>query len=514
MAPSQHSGEQSHTLQGGNLVLAALMLSLANFVVVLDTTIANVSVPHIAGGLAVSPSQGTYVITSYAVAEAITVPLTGWLAGRFGTVRVFVMSVLLFGVFSALCGMATSLEQLVLFRIFQGLAGGPIMPMSQTILLRIFPREKMGNAMALWSMTTLIAPIMGPILGGIICDQWSWPFIFYINVPITVLCAFFAWRLLKAHETETHKVRIDRVGLALLVVWVASLQIMLDKGKELEWFDSPFIVAMAVTAAVGFAAFLIWELTEKHPIVDLKVFRHRGYSMSVVTICLAFGAFFGSAVLTPLWLQNYLGYTATWAGLTNGMSGVLAVFAAPFVAKMVGKQVDARKLVFFGVSWMALTVLYRSFFNTDVTFLDNMLPILVMGVGLPFFFVPLTGLALSSVTVAETASAAGLMNFARTLSGAFAASLVMTAWDNTASERHAELAGRIDPFGEHAKALAEAGFTPQQVTAQLDAILQNQAIMLATNHIFQLSVIAFAVAAAAIWLAPKPKRVADTSAAH
>lgn len=511
---AQGAAATTPVLEGPQLIIAALMLALANFIVVLDTTIANVSVPHIAGGLAVSPSQGTYVITSYSVAEAITVPLTGWLASRFGTVRVFVASVLLFGIFSALCGMATSLGELVMFRVFQGLAGGPIMPMSQTMLLRIFPREKIGSAMGLWSMTTLVAPIMGPILGGVICDSWSWPFIFYINVPITILCALFAWRLLKAHETRTTKARIDRVGLALLIVWVASLQIMLDKGKELEWFDSPFIVAMAVTSAIGFVSFLIWEMTDQHPIVDLRVFRHRGYTMSVLTICLAFGGFFGSVVLTPLWLQSYMGYTATWAGLVNGMSGILAVFTAPFVAKMVGRKIDARRLVFLGVTWMALTILWRSFFTTDVTYLDNALPILLMGIGLPFFFVPLTGLALSSVDPEETASAAGLMNFARTLSGAFSASIIMTAWENTANARHAEIAGRIDPLGETSRALSAAGFSPEQVVAQMDAILQSQSIMLSTNHIFQISALVLMLAAAAIWLAPKPNRVADTSAAH
>ncbi|MGL6045493.1 MAG: DHA2 family efflux MFS transporter permease subunit, partial [Vogesella sp.] len=231
-------------LQGGQLWLAALLLAAANFVAVLDTTIANVSVPNIAGSLGVSSSQGTYVITSYAVAEAITVPLTGWLAARFGTVRLFAGAMILFGVFSLLCGMATSLEMLILFRVLQGLAGGPLMPMSQTLLLQIFPKEKAGAAIGLWSMTTLVAPIMGPILGGVLCDEASWPWIFYINVPIAIACGYFGWHLLKRYQSPIMKMRFDTIGLALLVLWVGAFQIMIDEGKNLDWFGSPIIVGL------------------------------------------------------------------------------------------------------------------------------------------------------------------------------------------------------------------------------------------------------------------------------
>lgn len=495
-------------LKGGQLVTAGLLLAAANFLVVLDTTIANVSVPHIAGGLAVSSNEGTYVITSYAVAEAITVPLTGWLAGRFGTVKVFTVSMLLFGLCSLLCAMSFSLGFLVMGRVFQGLAGGPLMPLSQTLLMRIFPKEKQSAAIGLWSMTTLVAPILGPIVGGYICDNWGWPFIFYINVPIAALCSFAAWEMLKPFETKTLKSRIDFIGLGLLVVWVSALQIMLDEGKNLDWFGSWEITALAVAAAIGFAAFLIWEFTEKHPIVDLRVFRHRGYSASVLTISLAFGAFFSSVVLTPLWLQGYMGYTATWSGFTTAATGCLAVVAAPFAA-MLSNKVDSRILVFCGVLWLGLVTLARSFGTTDMTYAQIAFPLLVQGIGMPFFFVPLTGLALASVNPEETASAAGLMSFVRTVSGAFATSIVTTAWDNDASRYKSELAGL-------ATAPDTAGLTgtQEQGVNLLDQMVQSQSIMLATNHIFLLASIAFIFAACAIWLAPKPKRKADTSAAH
>ncbi|HEY9104745.1 DHA2 family efflux MFS transporter permease subunit [Chitinimonas sp.] len=500
-------------LKGAQLVGAGLLLAAANFIAVLDTTIANVSVPTISGALGASTSQGTYVITSYAVAEAITVPLTGWLAGRFGAVRVFVTSMLMFGLFSALCGMANSLEMLVLFRVLQGLAGGPLMPMSQTLLLRIFPKEKAAAATGLWAMTTLIAPIMGPILGGVICDNMHWSFIFLINVPVAVLCAWRGWSLLKQYETKLAKVSIDVVGLVLLIVWVAALQLMLDEGKDKDWFNSPEIVGLAIVAAIGFAAFMIWELTEKHPVVNLRVFRHRGYSASVLTICLAFGAFFGATVLTPLWLQSYMGYTSTWAGYTTAVSGILAVLAAPLAANM-SARFDPRPLVFFGVLWLGMVTLFRTQSNLDMTQWQIALPLLFQGLGMPFFFVPLTGLALASVDEEETASAAGLMSFCRTVSGAFATSLVNTSWESKTTYNRAELAGLTDRTGEVSTLLSQNGYGLEQARGTIDQMVQAQSVMLATNQIFLIAGCAFVLAAIAIWLAPKPTRVADTSAAH
>src|SRR5580692_10594055 len=231
-------------LKGGALVLAGFLLAAGNFMVVLDMTIANVSVPNIAGSLAVAPNQGTWGITSYSVAEAIVVPLTGWLAQRFGAVRVFVIGIIGFGICSALCGLAPSLGFLVLFRVMQGICGGPIMPMSQTLMTRIFPPAQRSQAMGLWSMTTVTAPIAGPILGGVLCDTAGWPWVFLINVPVAALCGFFAWRMLASQDTPTERRRIDFTGLALLVLFVGALQIMLDKGQELDWFGSPVIVTL------------------------------------------------------------------------------------------------------------------------------------------------------------------------------------------------------------------------------------------------------------------------------
>lgn len=500
-------------LDGGQLWFAAVVLAAANFFAILDMTIANVSVPSIAGGLAASTSQGTWVITSYAVAEAITVPLTGWLAARFGAVRVFVCAMALFGACSALCGIAHSLGFLVLARVLQGLAGGPLMPLSQTLLLRIFPKEKAAAANALWAMTTLVAPVVGPILGGWICDNYNWSWIFFINVPVAIGCSVVAWNLLKRYELPVERAPIDRVGLIILIVWVGALQLMLDEGKDLDWFSSSIIVALGIVALIGFFAFLIWELTDDHPIVDLTVFRYRGFSAAALTMSLAFAAFFAANVLTPLWLQSFMGYTATSAGQTTAWSGVTALLCGPLAAALVAR-VDPRRIAFCAIAWLGVITLWRSVATTDMTNWNVSLPLLFMGLGMPFFFISLNGLALASVDERETASAAGLLNFVRTLSGAFATSLVNTAWEDEIKVNHAELVGLTDGDGRLDAVLSAGGMTPEGINTTLDHLLTSQSVMLATNRIMLLIGVAFIVAAFAIWLAPKPTRAVEASGGH
>ena len=316
--------------------------------------------------------------------------------------------------------------------------------------------------------------------------------------------------MLKRYEQPLTKNPIDRVGLTLLVVWVGSLQLMLDEGKNLDWFSSPEIVALAIVATIGFAAFIIWELHEEHPVVDLRVFRHRGFSVSVLTISLAFAAFFGANVLTPQWLQSFMGYTATSAGMATAWTGVFAVLVAP-IAAMLSSKVDPRKLVFGGVMWLGMVTLLRTTATTDMGYWDVSQPIMLMGLGLPFFFIPLTGLALASVDEHETASGAGLMNFLRTLSGAFATSLITTQWDDQITRNHAELVGLADSDLAVQSMLEISGMAPDAVLQSIDRLINGQAVMLATNQIMTVVGLAFILAALAIWLAPKPKRVVDAS---
>jgi DHA2 family multidrug resistance protein len=499
-------------LQGGMLWLAAIVLATANFIAVLDMTIANVSVANISGSLGISSSQGTWVITSYSVAEAIIVPLTGWLAGRFGAVRVFAVAMALFGACSAACAMSGSLGMLVAARVLQGLAGGPLMPLSQTLLLRIFPREKAAAATALWAVTTLVAPVLGPILGGWLCDNMSWPMIFLINVPLAAVFSVVSWRMLRRYRDQPVRAPIDGVGLVLLIVFVGALQLMLDLGKDLDWFASTEITTLAIVALVGFVAFLIWELTERHPIVDLRVFRHRGFTVAVLCTALTYGSFFGANVLTPLWLQSWMGYTATWAGLTTMWTGLFAVFMAPLAGTLIAK-VDPRRLIFFGVSWMAAVAALRTVATTDMTYWQIAVPLMVTGIGMPFFFVPVTALALGSVDEAETASAAGLMNFLRTLSGAVATSIVNTSWEDGANRMHADLAALVDRAGETMRSLIASGFSTDAARQTLDRLTQAQGVMLATNEIMGVLAVLFAASACVIWLAPRPGRAVDMSKA-
>ena len=491
------------------LWVGGIVLALANFVAVLNMTIANVTVPNIAGALGAGSSQGTWVITSYAVAEAITVPLTGWLSGRFGAVRLFCISVVLFGAFSLLCGMSTTLPMLLGMRVLQGMAGGPLLALSQTLLLRIFPKEQSMQAMGLWAMTTLLAPVVGPVLGGWLCDNYSWPWVFMINVPMALLFGAIAWGLLKRYQDPAVIKPVDKIGMLLLVIWVAALQIMLDEGKDKDWFSSMEIRVLAITAVIGFISFLIWELTEKNPIVDLRVFRHRGFSSCMLVLTLAFGAFFGLNVLTPQWLQYNMGYTTTWAGLVVAWGGLLSVVFSPIAAKLANR-VDPRLLIFIGCLWLGLDTFWRAYATSDMSYWVICIPLLFMGVGMPMYYVPLTGLAMGSVKEEETASAAGLMNFVRTISGAIATSLVTTSWQNRSIIAHAKLADIVDPTGQVASTLPP-GLSGQMVREMLNNLVSSQSLMLATNGLMMVIAVVFVAASIAIVLAPKAARAVDAA---
>jgi DHA2 family multidrug resistance protein len=497
------------SLEGGMLWVAGIVLALANFVAVLNMTIANVTVPNIAGALGAGSSQGTWVITSYAVAEAITVPLTGWLAGRFGAVRLFCISVVLFGAFSLLCGMSTSLGMLLGMRVLQGMAGGPLLALSQTLLLRIFPKEQSMQAMGLWAMTTLLAPVVGPVLGGWLCDNYSWPWVFFINVPMALAFGVIAWGLLKRYQDPAVIKPVDKIGMLLLIIWVAALQIMLDEGKDKDWFSSMEIRVLAITAVIGFLAFLIWELTEKNPIVDLRVFRHRGFSSCMLVLALAFGAFFGINVLTPQWLQYNMGYTTTWAGLVVAWGGVLSVVFSPIAAKLANRR-DPRLLIFIGCLWLGLVTFWRAYATPDMSYWLICLPLFFMGVGMPMYYVPLTGLAMGSVNEEETASAAGLMNFVRTISGAIATSLVTTSWQNRSIIAHAKLTDIVDPTGQVATMLPP-GLSGQMVREMLNNLVTSQSLMLATNGLMMVIGAVFIIASVSIVLAPKAARAVDAA---
>ena len=499
-------------LKGGKLMLAAFVLALANFMVVLDMTIANVSVPHITGSLAVSSSQGTWVITSYAVAEAICVPLTGWLAGRFGAVRVFGISLIGFTIFSVLCGLSNSLVMLVICRIGQGIFGGPIMPLSQTLLMRIFPPEKQSQAMGMWAMTTVVGPILGPILGGTISDNLSWHWIFFINIPVGILCAFGVMKLLKSAETPIAKLKIDSIGLALLILWIGALQLILDLGHERDWFSSPLICTLAVIMVIGFVVFVIWEMTEKHPVVNIQIFKYKGFTIATAALALGFGAFFGSIVLIPQWLQLNLGYTATWAGYLTATMGFGSLMMSPVVAKLATKH-DPRALASFGLMILGCVTLMRAFWTTDADFMALAWPQIIQGFAVPFFFIPLTNLALGAVRPDEIASAAGLMNFVRTMAGAIGASLAVTIWDDHTKLSRSEMVANLHVESAQ-QDLMQQGFSSEKALGVISSLVDKEALTLSVNHVFLIFAMIFIFASLIIWLCPKPKNIVGAGHSH
>lgn len=503
--------EPLRPLTGTRLWIAAFGLALANFVVILDTTITNVSVPHIAGGLAISPSQGTWTITSYAVAEAITVPLTGWLAMRFGTYRTLVVSLIGFALFSVLCGVARTIELLVVLRVFQGLCGGPLMPLTQTLMLRIFPPEKMGTANALWGVTTISAPILGPIVGGYISDNWSWPWIFYINLPVVLLCLGIIIKLVGRYETATERVRIDAVGLILLVLFVGCFQLVLDLGREHDWFASNMIVGLAITSFITFGAFVIWELTDPHPVVDLRVLRHRSLWVGLIAMALGFGGMFAMIVLVPLWMQSVIGYTASEAGHAMAFVGVFAVLMAPAAGKAFDRF-DPRVLITAGMLWLVFVSLLRTQWNTDGTFWDYSIPQILQGFGMPFFFIGLMMFSLSAVPMNEVASAAGLLSFMRTVAGAAGTALSTSMWDSASREARANLAGTLNGADGAMAQMQAAGMDPEQARGVLERMVEAQAATIGSNHVFAVSAVILFVAAWLVWLAPRPKSLPGQAA--
>ncbi len=475
-------------LTGATLALTAIALAGGTVMQVLDGSIANVSIPTIAGDMGVSADQGTWVITSFAVANGVSVPLTGWLMMRYGVVKTFVASVTLFTLASLLCGIAWNLPTLIVFRILQGAVSGPMIPGSQALLISVFPAQRRGAALALWSMTTMVAPIAGPVLGGWISDNMSWPWIFLINLPVGAACAWVCWKNLKDRETPTRKLPVDTTGFMLLLVWVGAFQIMLDLGKDADWLSSPLIVALMIVSAIAFLAWVIWEMTEKNPIVDLSLFRSRNFTMGCLVTCLGFGVFFGNTVLLPLWLQTQMNYMATWAGLVAAPSGVVAILLSPVGARIMSR-VDARWTGSLSLAAFAVSFWMRSGYTPDASFGALVMPMLVQGVAVSVFFVSMVTITLNGVPMNQMPQATGLSNFARLSCGSFAAALTTTLWDRGASlhqTRLAESVSATDPAWVAAmNGLHHMGLSAPQSLGAIARQFGDQAYMLAALDFFR-----------------------------
>ncbi|MCQ4271866.1 DHA2 family efflux MFS transporter permease subunit [Pseudomonas kuykendallii] len=487
-----------------SMLLATIGISLATFMQVLDTTIANVALPTIAGNLGVSSEQGTWVITSFAVCNAIALPLTGWMARRFGEVKLFLAAVMLFVITSFLCGIARSMPELVLFRALQGFVAGPLYPMAQTLLLAIFPTAKRGMALALLAMVTVVAPIIGPIAGGWITDNYSWPWIFFINVPIGVFACLVVWSQLgKRPEKIVHQ-PIDYVGLSLLVIGVGLLQVVLDKGNDLDWFESTFIQVGGAVAVVALIALVIWELTDKHPIVNLSLFRYRNFSFGTLALVLGYSGFFGINLLLPQWLQTQLGYTPVWAGLAAAPIGLLPVFLSPLVGRFAHK-VDMRLLSGGSFLVIGASCFMRATFNTEVDYRHIAEVQVFMGLGIALFFMPTTSILLSSLPPKDIADGSGLATFLRVLGGSFASSLTTWIWQRRADLHHAQLAEHVTAYDPATQQyLQQLGGASTAHYAQIDKIVESQAYMLSTVEYFTLLGWMFFGLILIIWLAKPP----------
>jgi len=491
---------------------------IPTFIEILDMTIVNVSLNHIQGSLSAGLDEVTWVLTSYLVANAIIIPISGWLATRIGRRRYLLLSVGLFTLSSLACGAATSLGMLVACRILQGMAGGGLQPLSNAILLETFPPEEHGTAMAIFGMGIVIAPIVGPILGGWITDSWSWRWIFYINIPVGIISIFLI--LLFIHDPPYLRQRgrrVDSLGIMLLVVGVGSLQLVLDRGERLDWFTSPFILRLSLLAGVALIWFIYHELRVRDPVVDLSVFRDRTFAAGNLIMFFGFFAFFSSIVLMPIYVQKLMGYTSWWAGWVLALGGVASFLLMPLVGRLM-QRIEPRLMLFLGIALNAYALFLMSGFNLDADFDSIMWPRVVQGIGLAFFFVPLGAMTVSGIPREKMGNATAMFNFTRNIGGSFGVAFLTTQLARRAQFHQTRLVERLSPYDfgfqqslggmrqwiESHLGVGEA-FSLKGALGFLYGEVNRQAYMMAINDAFFLNGIFFAITLALVFLIRKAR---------
>jgi DHA2 family multidrug resistance protein len=500
--------------QPPNQALSTIGLSLAIFMQSLDSTIANVSLPTIAGNLGVSSDQSTWVITSFAVSQAISLPLTGFLSRRFGEVPLFIWCTLLFVLTSFLCGISQSMGMLIVFRALQGGVAGPMYPITQSLLIGVYPSDKRSMALSLMAMVAVVAPIAGPILGGWITDSYSWPWIFFINVPIGIFASLVVSNQMKGRVEKTERPKVDYVGLVTLIIGVGALQVVLDKGNDDDWFNSNFIILTSIISVISIAIFLIWELTDNDPIVNLKLLRHRNFRFGTLALVLSFSAYFAINLLLPQWLQGNLGYTATWAGFAASPLGIIPILLTLFIGRYA-MRFDLRFVASLAFIVMGITCFLRSGFNLDIDFNHVATMQLLMGLGVALFFMPVTVILLSDLKPNEIASGGGLATFARTLGGSFAASLTTFMWDRRAALHHAQLTENITPYNPIARtSISQLGHGNTATGASvINEMITQQGLQISFNELFYALGWIFLSLVFVIWLAKPPFAARSDAAA-
>jgi DHA2 family multidrug resistance protein len=475
---------------------------LATFMEVLDTSIANVSLPHIAGSLSATVDESTWVLTSYLISNAIVLPLTGWLSMLFGRKRLFIGCVVTFTISSFLCGFAPNLFLLIFFRVLQGAGGGGLQPISQAILVESFSRQKQGMAMAVYGMGVVVAPIVGPTLGGWITDSFSWRWIFFINVPVGVVAILMTLALVQdppylVRKTLKQGLKIDFIGLGLLSVGLGFIQVMLDKGQTDDWFESRFIVSCAVIGILGLVGVVWWELRQPEPLVDLRLFTQRNYSMATFMMFAMGVILYGTTVLLPILVQTLMGYTAEWAGLVLSPGGLVTLFVMPLVGRLLG-IVQPRWLVVCGLLILGVGMYRLSELSLQTGFWSFVTVWTFSRAGMPFLFVPINVMAFAYVPREKTNSATGLINLTRNLGGSVGISLVAAAQSHLAQVSQSTLAGNVSAISplytarvhQLQGALLAAGSDPTQAAKQAQAILYGemlrQSSMVAYVDVFRL----------------------------
>ncbi|WP_392562150.1 DHA2 family efflux MFS transporter permease subunit [Orbus sturtevantii] len=493
---------------GAKLALMTIILSLATFMQVLDSTIANVAIPTISGSLGVSITEGTWIITAFGVSNAISIAISGFLAKRYGEVTIFLWATALFTLLSFLCGISDSLAMLLFFRVIQGAVAGPVIPLSQSILLRGYPPALQKIALALWSMTIILAPVCGPIFGGYISDNYDWGWIFFMNVPIGILVVILGAYLLREMESKAVKIPFNYIGLALLTVGVGCLQVFLDKGQELNWFASNEITTLAIISVIALTFLVIWELNNHNPVVDLALFKIRNFSIGTISTSLSYMAYFGAIVLLPQLLQEVYGYTATWAGIALAPIGLLPILLSAYVAKLAD-HIDIRWIITNSFLFYSLCFFWRAYtFESNINFIGIAIPQLIQGIAVACFFMPLTILTLSGLPADRLASASSLANFFRTLAGSVGTSITTTMWANRASLHHAQLTESINPYNansvDYYQQMSSYGLSKIQTSTYINEQISAQSLILSANDIFWLSGWVFIALTVTIWFAKPP----------
>jgi DHA2 family multidrug resistance protein len=426
--------------------LITLTVMMAVFMEVLDTSIANIALPHIAGGLSATPEEATWVLTSYLVANAIVLPMTGWLGNYFGRKRVLLSCIVMFTLASALCGLAWDLPTLVIARILQGLGGGAMVPIAQSIMLESFPPQKRGAAMAVFAQGVVVAPILGPTLGGWITDSYSWRWIFYINVPVGIFAVLMAKWVVEDPPYIKRNVHatIDYIGFGLLALWLATMQIVLDKGQEADWFGAEWVRWFTLTSAASFFIFIWWEFQTDHPLVDLHVFKNRNFTVGLILMTSLAAILYGTTAQLPLFLQTLMGYPALQSGYAMSPRGVAAFITTFFVGRLVGK-IRMRWMLCIGFVTLAYSSFLLASINLDISMGSVIWPSIVNGFAISFIFVPLTTVTMSQLGQAQIANASGLYNLMRNLGGSIGIAFVTTMLARGAQSHQALMVGHLTP---------------------------------------------------------------------